>query len=259
MISHPTISPLPHSDFRPGRLRSRPGIRDKKGFTVVEILLAMIIIGLMVIVMVPRGQRATTEARYGIVRQNCTKLAGFAVDWIERMMLAQDDNSASTRIDYLNTLATCNLDTPDFSSTTGTEGGVWIATSDINNWNNNSRLTRVKGRMINGEGPASPEISVQGIIKSDQALTNPFNHLSVFGAGNYSPNSVTPGAIAAGGATDTTTSVPWAYFALVFQGTDNRNGDRYPNKGVDFHAGMSTTSLQGLRNGIFLARERLEK
>ncbi|MCK5544602.1 MAG: prepilin-type N-terminal cleavage/methylation domain-containing protein [Desulfobulbaceae bacterium] len=252
MISHPTFSPLPRSDFR--------RIRDKKGFTAIEILLAIIIIGLMVIVMVPRGQRATTEARYGIVRQNCTQLAGFAVDWIERMMLAQDDNSASTRIDYLNSLATCNLDTPDFSSTIGAKGGVWIATSNINNWNNNSRLTRVKNRMINKEGPASPEISVQGIIKSDQALTNPFNQLSVFGTGNYSPSSVTPGAIAAGGATaDTTTSVPWAYFALVFQGTDNQNGARYPNNGVDFHAGMATTSLQGLKNGIFLARERLER
>lgn len=232
-------------------------IRSKNGFTVIEILLAVIIIGLMIIVMVPRGQRAATEAGYGLVRQNCTELAGFTVNWIERMMLAQDDNSASSRIDYLNTLATCNLDTPDFSSTIGDKGGVWIATPDNNNWNNNSGLTRVKGRMISGDGPAMPEISVQGIIKSDQMLTNPFNKLSIFSTGNYSPTDVIPGAIAVGGAADTSTSVPMAYFALVFQDTTCRNTNKYPNTGVDFHAGMTTTSFQGLRNGIFLARARL--
>ena len=57
-----------------------PKFKDNRGFTLIEILLVVVIIGLMLAVIVPRAWRANIDAKYGLVRQNCSELATFDRD-----------------------------------------------------------------------------------------------------------------------------------------------------------------------------------
>ena len=50
-------------------------MRNEKGFTLIELLLVVMIIGFMLAIILPRGLRATTDAKYNLVRQNAAELA----------------------------------------------------------------------------------------------------------------------------------------------------------------------------------------
>ena len=62
-------------------------MRNEKGFTLIELLLVVLVIGFMLAVIVPRGLRANTDAKYNLVRQNGSELASYANDWIEQQTL----------------------------------------------------------------------------------------------------------------------------------------------------------------------------
>jgi len=219
-------------------------LKETKGFTLIELLLVVVIIGLMLAVIVPRAWRANIDAKYGLVRQNCSELASWAHDWAETMIAAQDEvASTATLDDYMQSL----------TATFGTSARYIARNIDNVSWNDFSTQRTVAGRRINGI-VTKPEASVEAHVPPDKIPRNPFNGVSVFENPNdpYAGSSCVTGAIACAGINENTTT-GWNYYALLFQGTDNTvygyNNDN------SFHAGQGL-DLGGLRNGIFLARLR---
>ena len=243
-------------------------MRNEKGFTLIELLLVVMIIGFMLAIILPRGLRATTDAKYNLVRQNGAELAAFANDWIEQQILAQDETSPATRADYLRTLVHYSSTGPIAAG--AQDGAAWIADRDISNWNSNgSALIEVYGRCVGDTPPPCvagtddvvPENSVEDIIDPAKVLRNPFNGAGVF---LFDPNdpewnsAVIPGAIACTAATDPSTGGTFDYYSLIFQGTDSSDLAPFTLDavGADYHAGMAAATLPGAREGVFFTKVR---
>ena len=78
----------------------------RRGFTLIEILLVIVIIGLMLAVIVPRAWRANVDTKYSLIRQNCAELASFGMQWAEKQLTVQDEVNSTAGLDtYLSTLA----------------------------------------------------------------------------------------------------------------------------------------------------------
>jgi len=227
-------------------------MNKEKGFTLIEILLVVVIIGIMLAVIVPRAWRANIDSKYGLIRQTCSELASFASLWTEQNIESQDENSTARALDYYCSLA--GYPGPN-AVVDGWICNTWIASTGTNNWaTGGSGYVTVPGRLMNGVA-ASPSMRVEALVPPEKLQRNPFNGVSVFAAPNY-PGAGIPvtGAIAFGGNGEA--SGQWIYFALIFQGTDSTAaaaGVGNETNGTSFHAGMSG-SLPGLRNGVFVAR-----
>ncbi len=231
-------------------------LNRQKGFTLIEILLVVVIIGIMLAVIVPRAWRANIDSKYGLVRQNCSEIGSFGMEWAENQLLAQEEaTSTATLDDYI-----CSL---TINASGQTPGVVWIANSTAggSNWNSRGGVFEIPGRYMPGGGgnDEAPEACVEEGVPPEKIPRNPFNNVSVFGASN-DPNdvgSVVTGAIscvgfeelAVGGATDN-----WRYYAFLFQGTDSTLADE--TDAAAYFAGMDPNNINGLRNGIFFARLR---
>ena len=193
-------------------------MKGEKGFTLIELLLVVMIIGLMLAVILPRGLRATTDAKYNLVRQNCAELAAYGNDWVEQQILAQDENSTATRTNYLFSLVRV---------VGGPNNSAWIAASGRSNWNTSSapNIFRIAGRSMNGMIPGIgqfPDNSVEDIIEPAKMPRNPFNGGSVFLSSPMNLlTAVIPGAIACAVADDSSTGGTFDYYSFVFQGTDS--------------------------------------
>jgi len=221
-------------------------LRRNNGFTLIELLLVVVIIGLMLAIIVPRAWRANIDAKYGLVRQNCTELASYGMQWAETELNAQDEvGPSSTLADYVTYL--CG------STEAGTSGQMWVAhPSAPQSWN--VETGTIDGRLVNA-APATPVDSASSFVPVDKIPKNPFNGISVFGLQNF------PGAAGAG------TAIPgamanvyyaeantpqWKYVAFLFQGTENSSNTLTDAEA--YHADMDPNSIEGVRNGVFMAR-----
>jgi len=209
---------------------------QNKGFTLIEILLVVVIIGLMLAVIVPRAWRANVDTKYNLVRQNCNELASFGMEWVEQQMQAQPEDKGTRMLDYLLSLARFCVADP------------------ASNWTGAPVLLPPPVPVAN---QLIPETTVDKIVPPDKVPRNPFNGVSVFGSPN-NPNALgttVAGAIGCGWANDNTTpGVTYQYFAFIWEGT----GSTWAGFNVagSWHAGQDGDALAGLRNGVFFARTR---
>ena len=214
--------------------------KSNKGFTLIEILLVVVIIGIMLAVIVPRAWRANIDAKYGLVRQAATELVSFSHEWAEQQIQAQPEYAQATPTYYFASLSANNY-------------SAWVGSSGASNWNDNAGFQTVAHR--GGAGvAANPETSVEGVVPPEKQPVNPFNGASYFRLANDpSPagqDGVVAGAIMGSFAY---TGGNERYYALIFLGTDSEPGG-FSNSSYVFHAGMSAANEPGLRNGIFWAR-----
>jgi prepilin-type N-terminal cleavage/methylation domain-containing protein len=195
---------------------------ENKGFSLLELMLVIAVVGILVAVVVPRAWRANIDTKYATLKQTCVQLAGFANDWAERQLETQDRDFSHDLDDYMATL-------------TGSGGAdTWIAAAGTaNNWTNDVVV------IGSGTEARTPTAVVKDLVSQDQPLRNPFNGLGVFEDGNDDVQ----GAIACASATDTVNGVAYNYYALIFRSTTG-----------EWYAGQDTTNLAGLRNGVFIAR-----
>ena len=166
----------------------------EQGFTLIELLLVVVIIGLSLAVIVPRAWRANVDTKYGLVRQNCSELASYGMQWAEGQLLAQTESSAAALKDYLDSLS-------------NTTTGCWIADGSCN-WS--STTPTVPQRT-----PPLCEANVRDIVPPEKIPRNPFNGASVFVAANDPGATPVPGAVACCCRPDTSSGTTWYYLSLI--------------------------------------------
>jgi type II secretory pathway pseudopilin PulG len=213
-------------------------IRNERsfGFTIIELLLVITIIGAILAVIVPRAWRAGVEAKYGLVQQNCTELASWANEWAQRQLESQPDTATSVLNDYYKSLG---------RNSQGLGTVFWVGLDNWSNWNTNNPngfiyIDNRGNLLING----FPTAKVQQLLPPEKLPRNPFNGVQVFSSANDSTTTIVPGAI---GCTWVADTLVYRYYALIYLGTDSTTN-------ATFHAGQDSTTVAGLRNGVFMAR-----
>jgi type II secretory pathway pseudopilin PulG len=257
-------------DMRTSGIRQSQHLADEwpisdAGFSFVELLLVVGIVGLILWVLIPIGLRTRVDAQYGVVRQNCSVLASYASQWVHHAIQAQDEQrSTATIADYYSSLAGISH-APELGSTPG----EWVASNiGPTNWRHlsqekNLRYTRkIEGRFMNGKRSTEPETTVEDIIPPENPILNPFTQKSIFNSANFPVEKTVakteeetwaiPGAIAFGGFRENEGG--WVNFAFVFQGEQN-TGIELDGQNT-FLSGMNLQTIQGLRAGVFVARIR---
>ncbi len=210
-------------------MMKRTAINRQRGFTLIEIMLVVVIIGVMLAVVVPRAWRANVDAKYGNLRQTCAELAGYANDWAKQQLESQHPGGDAVLDDYFQTLAQEVTDVTWVGDPSSDSEFV----SGGNNWN--SPAVEVEGR---GDGPSDVAATavVANLLPPGSGLRNPFNGLDLLQV-TGDPGDPVPGAVACGMDDDD----GYNYYALIFQATDG------------WYAGQGPT-LGGLRSGVFVAR-----
>ncbi len=214
----------------------------ENGFSLIEILLVVVIIGAVIAVILPRAFRARVETKYELLRQTGTELASWANEWAERELESQPAAATSELNDYIQTLAE-------------TGGSFdWVAdTSNNSNWQQAFENVSNRG----GAGVSSPpNTSVLDIMPQNKALLNSFSGLSILQAANNPviAGSAITGAMACASMQD---GAGADYYAIIFQGTDSTNiaGANTFYAGQDKYSDPASNNnerMQGLRNGIYI-------
>lgn len=232
---------------------------DAEGYSLVELLLVLGMIGLLLWVLIPVGLRTRIDAKYGVVRQSCSELSSHVSQWVHQVISAQDEQrSTATISDYYASLAGLS-----HAPVLGAAQGEWVANRmGTTNWRQKrdrkdaTQGRAIGGRYMNGKDSTAPETTVEDMVPQSHPILNPFNDLSVFDIQNHPRHKAdggagpVPGAIALGGHREEAGG--WVYFAFVFQGVQNTEIEL---DGDDtFLSEMNLKTMPGLRAGVFAAR-----
>jgi prepilin-type N-terminal cleavage/methylation domain-containing protein len=213
--------------------------KSRAGFTIIELLLVIVIIGTILAVIIPRAWRANIEAKYGLVQQAATELGSWGMTWAERNLESQDESFTCNVQSYVNTLL-------------GFTGGE-RQSGTLNNW---AGLPTLFGGLLPCRGGNNVTYTVADIMSPIKQPRNPFTGISYFNPGsngfgtNWAPGQL---YLARGTVSGAPGGQTFDYY-FVYHGTDSTGS-------LDWHAGMGSggpffgsSQLGNLRNGIFMAR-----
>lgn len=233
---------------------------SKKGFTLIEILLVVTIMGIMLAIIVPRAWRANTDAKYGVLRQHATEISSFSVQWAEDQLRSQDDHlptgaaGASGDLaglaDYIAYLAGVD----GFGGIGATFQAEWVSTTTTTVNVTNSRGFSVAdqttgtldGRYVAGAtAPAAPSGPAAALVPQEKIMRNPFTGQDVLDV-----EGDNPGAMTIAVAIDNT---DYVYATVVFQGVDDPDGATFAANAAAYY-GCGTINEETMRSGMFMAR-----
>ena len=218
----------------------------RSGFTLIEILLVIGMIGVMLAVILPRAFRARVDTEVNMVRQSAAELGRWGMTWAERNLEGQDETDYCRLNNYVYSLLGFTGD-----QTVGNNGNNWVG---INENNNNSRTPYTHDAWDEGSfadncrGTTSPDddiaYAVEEIMSPERLPRNPFNGVSYFEPPN--DGAIQPGALCL--IVYTAAGIQNYYF--VFQGPAS---DAVNEWAAGMGSGLNLSSAEA-RNGIFVAR-----
>ena len=204
--------------------------QNNRGFSLLEILLVLGIMGILFAVILPKAWRARSDVSYSLIRQAGVELGSWGLEWSERNLLAQEETDTCTLDDYLDTLV-------------GYTGGK-DETSAANNWFGTINTMTAGCR---APGTANKvTFTVAGILPQENQPRNPFTGM-VYLHRLQDGSRIEPGLLYLAVLTD---GEGYNNYSLVFTGAEAISA-------TDWYAGMGDglpVSFEGLRNGIFVAR-----
>ncbi len=202
---------------------------SQSGFSLLEFLLVLALIGFLLAVILPRFQRATVASRFAEVRHQATEIASFINQWTEVQVRAQLADTSFTHKDFLM--------------------------ERISRINNNFRSEPLHRHYTGSDNFNGVEM----LISPDDIPRNPFNQASFFNPANDdskrapSPN---PGLLYLTSFRETKRPGKGGdrglrFFYLIFTGSDSDPRD--PQFGT-WYGGMDDELEPDIRRGVFINR-----
>ncbi|MDY0222314.1 MAG: type II secretion system protein [Desulfobacterium sp.] len=188
-----------------------------RGFSLFELMLVISIIGLMLAVIIPQGQRAQFEAKAGIVRQNASEAGSYVVAWAQKQ-------AQSLPQKYPLTIESFIMGNAQDADVDASKYGP------INHYTGNQAFDGVKS-----------------LVHPDAPIRNPFNQVSIFDRLNDDTKipGRQPGLLfliaEPMGKEAANHSSNNLYF--IYTGTDGR-----------WYGSIDAATEAGIRRGIFVAR-----
>ena len=228
-------------------------MNKRNGFTLIEILLVVVIIGIMLAVIVPRAWRANTDAKYNILRQHSTEIASFGIQWCEDQLRSQDDDSPGSLADYLSYLCGTQGGASSLFSFGDVVGQFIFYQSSYPSFSYGNYSLGY--RLVNGTSPQPPSGAAADLVPKEKVLRNPFTGQNALSPGQEN----SPGAMAFFGAQEGDSD--YIYCTVLFRAVDMQleaptSGAR-PATSADFYAiGPPGTvpNTTNYRAGVFAAR-----
>lgn len=195
-------------------------IRKNQGFTLIELLLVLTIVGLMMVLILPRAMRANTESKFSLIRQYGSEIASKIMTWAEGRARSQRSEASFTVRDFLY--------------------------SDILPEDNAGFVSR----KLDGKYTGSDDFNgVESLLSPHARPRNPFNETDYFARVNDDSEipSNKQGLLYFSSQKDASDPDFRAFYLCITSAGKGPDGSHW-------YAGMDPTDPDTIRNGIFVAR-----